>query len=118
MTNQQLIQKQVHQDQTTNQPTLDQLAELVIQWGADKGILSKATPSSQYRKTLEEVAEIGDGLHVGNDEEVMDGIGDTTVTLILLAKLKGWTLQECLLHAYNIIAKRTGKMVDGVFVKD
>ena len=102
----------------TNQPTLDQLAELVIQWGAEKGILEHATPESQYSKTLEEVAEIGEGLANHNDEEILDGIGDTVVTLILLAKLKGWTLQECLNHSYNIIAKRTGRMIEGQFVKD
>lgn len=102
----------------TNEPTLDQLAELVIQWGESRGILASATPHDQYRKTLEEIAEIGDGLKCGNDEEIMDGIGDSMVTLILLAQLKGWTLQQCLNHSYNIIAKRTGRIVDGIFVKD
>lgn len=101
-----------------NQPSLDQLAELVTQWGADKGILDHATPESQFRKTLEEVNEIAMGLSEKNDEEIKDGIGDTVVTLILLAKLKGWSLQECLEHAYNIIAKRTGHMENGVFIKD
>jgi len=27
-------------------------------------------------------------------------------------------LQDCLESAYNVIKNRTGKMVDGVFVKD
>ena len=27
-------------------------------------------------------------------------------------------LEDCLESAYNVISKRTGKMVDGVFVKD
>ena len=50
--------------------------------------------------------------------EVKDGIGDTMVTLILLANMYGWTLEECLQVAYDVISKRTGKMVNGTFVKD
>jgi NTP pyrophosphatase (non-canonical NTP hydrolase) len=102
----------------TNTPTLDQLEALVLEWGKAKGILEHATPESQFRKTLEEVQEIADGLEFGIDEEILDGIGDTGVTLILLAALKGWTFRQCLAHAYGIISKRTGRMVDGMFVKD
>ncbi len=32
--------------------------------------------------------------------------------------MQGLKLTECLESAYNVIAKRTGKMVDGQFVKD
>lgn len=101
-----------------NQPSLDQLADLVIQWGANRGILDHATPHNQFTKTLEEVEELNVALAAGDDAEIMDGIGDVTVTLILLAKLKGWTLAECLNHAYRIIAKRTGRMSGGMFIKD
>ena len=38
--------------------------------------------------------------------------------LISLANYYGWTLQECLQSAYDVISKRTGKMENGVFVKD
>lgn len=37
---------------------------------------------------------------------------------IAIAEVCGWTLEECLQVAYDVISKRTGKMVDGVFVKD
>jgi hypothetical protein len=40
------------------------------------------------------------------------------VTIIIQAKMQNMSLVECLEGAYNIIAKRTGKMVDGQFVKD
>lgn len=46
-----------------------------------------------------------------------DGIGDVVVTLIILAQQNGLTLEECLDMAYGEIKGRTGKMVDGVFVK-
>ena len=49
-----------------------------------------------------------------------DGIIVYTLSLLeTYCEVKGLpTLPECLQSAYNVIAKRTGKMVDGVFVKD
>ena len=38
--------------------------------------------------------------------------------LAAIASYYGWTLQECLESAYDVISKRTGKMENGVFVKD
>jgi hypothetical protein len=40
------------------------------------------------------------------------------VTLIIQCKLRGITLEQCLEHAYTQISSRTGKMVDGMFIKD
>ena len=34
-----------------------------------------------------------------------------------LAQNHGLTLRECVEHSYNVIARRTGKMQDGVFVR-
>lgn len=43
----------------------------------------------------------------------------TVVYLIgQLAQNHGLTLRECVEHSYNVIARRTGRIVDGVFVKD
>tara|TARA_R110002012_G_scaffold155160_6_gene316040 strand:- start:4466 stop:4774 length:309 start_codon:yes stop_codon:yes gene_type:complete len=90
-------------------------------WGADKGITGpegKATGISQFSKTLEEVNELSDAIEANDLPEIEDAIGDTTVTLILLAELYGLTFEECLEWAYSVISKRTGQMVDGVFIKD
>jgi hypothetical protein len=40
------------------------------------------------------------------------------VVLILLSELLGFRFEEALQAAYDIINKRTGKMVDGKFLKD
>jgi hypothetical protein len=45
-------------------------------------------------------------------------MGDILVTLIIQAKMQGVSLETCLEGAYNIISKRTGKMINGQFVKD
>ena len=100
---------------------MNKLIQNVLQWGADKNIIGtngRGTRYGQADKVLEEAQETHMAVHTHDIREVKDGIGDTVVTLILLADMYGWTLEECLEVAYNMIAGRTGKMVDGVFVKD
>lgn len=89
----------------------------VIQWANEKGILLKGTKAGQYRKTVEEVGELGEALINSDLAEVRDAIGDIAVTIIIQAHMNGLSFQECLDSAYAVIAKRTGTMVDGVFVK-
>jgi NTP pyrophosphatase (non-canonical NTP hydrolase) len=100
---------------------MNELIQNVLQWGIDKNIIGtdgKGTRYGQADKMLEEANETHMAVNTNDLRDVKDGIGDTAVTLILLAEMYGWTLEECLEHAYNVISKRTGKMVDGVFVKD
>ncbi len=41
-----------------------------------------------------------------------------TVVLILLATMENLSFEQCLESAYKEIAGRTGKMINGTFVKD
>ena len=111
-----------------------ELEDKVIQWGQEKGILDKATSLTQAGKTLEELEELiealqyeeegfgrfvnSKGRYVNTQEEIKDAYGDLLVTLILGAEMKNLKLEDCLQSAYEIISKRTGKMINGVFVKD
>ena len=100
---------------------LEDLIYLVKQWGIDKGITGPngtATGMAQAHKTIEEAQEILDGIVAKDKGEIIDGIGDTMVTLILQCELQDTNLRYCLQEAFKIISKRTGKMVDGQFVKD
>jgi|GEM_PF-3300640 len=97
------------------------LIEAVRKWGTERKIIganARATIGTQLEKFYEESEELEAGIANGNRDEITDGIGDTTVTLILLAELHGVPFEECLQFAYNEIKGRTGKMVDGIFVKD
>lgn len=97
------------------------LVHLVRQWGLERNIIgpnAKATVSSQYDKLLEEIAEIKEGIDSMDQHAIIDGIGDSTVVLILLANLAGVSFEQCLLAAYDEIKERKGKMVDGKFVKE
>lgn len=100
---------------------LTALVSLVRQWGKDKGITgpdTKATVQTQFDKLLEEVGEIGDGIKSKDQHAIIDGIGDSTVVLILLAELAGVKFETCLMAAYEEIKGRTGTMIDGKFVKN
>ncbi len=122
----------------------EELSTLVLQCGEDKGIFAKSTPLRQLDKTQEELDETKEALQklasladqeILSEElltddpdtldleedalaEAKDGIGDMLVTIILLAKMVDMDSVDCLQAAYDVIKKRTGKMVNGQFVKD
>jgi hypothetical protein len=50
--------------------------------------------------------------------EIIDGLGDVFVTIILAAEMAGLRIEDCLAAAYQEIKGRTGSMQGGVFVKD
>lgn len=95
-----------------------ELEAAVEQWAQDKGIFDKATPMAQALKTLEETTELCTAVNNNDHAEIVDAMGDIMVTLIIQAKMQGIQLEACLESAYRVIAKRTGKMVNGQFVKD
>ena len=97
---------------------MNELIEKVIGWAYDKGILSKDNAPKQMIKVMEEVGETAGALLKKNEHEIKDGIGDILVTVIILARQLGYTPEECLEQAWKEIENRTGKTVDGVFVKD
>lgn len=95
-----------------------ELETLVEKWAEDKQIIKQATSIAQALKTLEEVTELCVAINKEDNDEIIDAIGDIMVTLIIQCKMRGLVLEQCLNSAYNVISKRTGKMVDGQFVKD
>lgn len=98
--------------------TLTELENLIRQWGHDRNLIAGNTVDRQFTKTWEEVLEIKEAIAAENDFELADAIGDTVVTLVLLAAIKDWTLQQCVQQAYDTIKNRTGKTIGGVFIKD
>lgn len=95
---------------------LDDLIIKVEDWAQERGIFDNSTPKDQALKTVSEVGEFADNVLKGRD--CRDDIGDIIVTLILQCKLQETTLTECLSLAYEEIAARKGKMVNGTFVKE
>jgi NTP pyrophosphatase (non-canonical NTP hydrolase) len=96
---------------------LDTLAHNVEIWAKEKGLLKKENSAKQMLKVTEEIGEVASAVARDNIDKLRDGIGDGFVTLIILAHQNGLTPQECLETAWDEIKGRTGKLIDGVFVK-
>ena len=103
--------------------------ESIRVWATNKGIAEGGDLKTQTVKLMEEAGELAKAVLKDDVPEVIDAIGDCVVVLTNLAMLaeKKYgsnelfpriTIEHCVNSAYDVIAKRTGKMVDGSFVKD
>ena len=92
--------------------------DLIRDWAKDRGLYEKGDVKTQTLKLMEEAGEICKATLKEDYDEVLDGIGDCVVVLTNLAHLHGVEIEECIRMAYNVISKRTGKMVNGTFKKD
>lgn len=98
---------------------MEKLIKNVVKWASDKNLLTKDKSLAQMVKVTEEAGEVASALLRQDKDKLRDGIGDTVVTLILLAEQNDMTLHECLEYAYNEIKDRTGKLNEqGTFIKD
>ena len=96
----------------------DNIFDCIRIWAAERGLYDKGDVKTQYIKLIEETGEIGRAILKNDTAELVDGIGDAVVVLTNLAELAGVPIEDCIQEAYNVIAKRKGKMINGTFVKD
>ncbi len=96
----------------------ENIFECIRMWADERGLYDKGDPKTQYIKLMEETGEIGRAILKNDTEQIIDGIGDAVVVLTNLAELIGVPIEECIQEAYNVISKRTGKMINGTFVKN
>ena len=87
-------------------------------WAKERGLYDKGNTYVQYVKLQEEAGELAKALLKSDHDEVNDAIGDMVVVLTNLAHLHGTEIEYCIEDAYKVISKRTGKMINGTFVKD
>ena len=90
----------------------------IRQWANERGLYEKGDAKTQYLKLMEEAGELGRALLKDNVEEQIDAIGDMVVVLTNLSELIDVPIEECIESAYEVISQRTGKMINGTFVKD
>lgn len=95
----------------------DELIEAVMKWGREHKI---DNPVMQALKVNEEVGEIATEITHNrfHGDGMIDAIGDSLVTIIILADILGYDPRECLQEAYDVISKRKGETIDGCFVKE
>jgi len=91
--------------------------DLIRSWANERGIYDKGNSHTQYVKLMEEAGELAKALLDRDIPEVVDAIGDMVVVLTNLARLENFNIEDCVDSAYNEIANRKGKMINGTFVK-
>jgi len=87
-------------------------------WAKTRGLFDEGDTKTQYIKLQEEAGELAKALLKDDELEVIDAIGDMVVVLTNLAHIQGVSIERCIACAYDVINKRTGKMINGTFVKD
>jgi NTP pyrophosphatase (non-canonical NTP hydrolase) len=92
--------------------------DLIRSWAAERGIYQTGNSHTQYVKLMEEAGELAQALLKKDKPEIQDAIGDMVVVLTNLAYQEGFEIEDCIDAAYTEIAARTGKMINGTFVKD
>ena len=93
----------------------------IVNWAYKRGIFDTPKPQAlvaQAAKTVEEALEVRNACEAGDLGEIIDGIGDVFVTLVILSEIIDVDIESCIGAAWEEIKDRKGKMVNGVFVKD
>ena len=87
-------------------------------WAKVRGIYENGDARTQYIKLQEEAGELAKAILKDDQAEFVDAIGDMVVVLTNLAEQRNVRIETCIASAYNQISNRTGRMINGTFVKD
>ena len=88
--------------------------QAVRDWKSIRGIGGDDTQSldkrlqSQFQRVYQEVGEIHEAVVLEYWDEFIDAVGDTMVTLINIAAIRGDKAEDCLEKAFNVIKLRKG----------
>lgn len=69
--------------------SLQDLINLVVQWGHDRNLNAPENLKAQTMKLVSEFGEIGMSLVQNDDQEIVDGIGDVLVVAIIIGQQLG-----------------------------
>ena len=98
--------------------TMQGVTGSILQWASDRNLIYGATSQAQMLKMTEEVGELAHAVARNDRDALHDAIGDCYVVLTILAAQNGMSMYQCISAAYYEIKDRTGRMENGVFVKD
>lgn len=93
------------------------LTDKIKMWAKERN-LQTADPTKQMVKLMEEVGELAEGMVKGDDDLIIDSIGDIFVVLTVLSLQLGIDIRVCVNEAYQEIMHRKGEIVNGVFIKE
>lgn len=90
----------------------------IREWAKSRNLYENGDSKTQLIKLQEEVGELSRAILKSNKDELIDAIGDCVVVLTNLAKLNDLNIEDCINSSYEVIKNRTGKMINGTFVKN
>ena len=94
------------------------MKDKILEWAEARNLLHNENALKQYSKLQEESNELLLSILDKDPYAQIDALGDCAVVLIILANQLGHDFDKCLESAYDEIKNRTGKTVNGNFVKD
>mgnify|MGYP003652036611 CR=1 FL=1 len=90
----------------------------IVRWAEARKIVPNSTPETQLLKAISEMGELADATIKGQQDDIVDAVGDTMVCLIIYCALQNLNLVDCMQVAYDSIKNRKGTLLEnGVFVK-
>lgn len=100
--------------------TSDDIQVRILDWAKERNFFGEggSDAKSQMVKLAEEFGELAAGIARGDEQKIIDSLGDMQVVMTLIASYQKTTLLECLHVAWEEIRDRKGQMRDGVFVKE
>lgn len=97
----------------------DLLLRKIALWGHSRGIISNSNAARQALKLTSEVGELCDAIAKNRTAEIIDGIGDCVVVLVMIAELQKLDFTACIEAAYEEIKDRKGHLTpEGIFIKE
>lgn len=90
----------------------------IINWAKARKLDNPDNKFQQLAKVMEELGELSSAILKKDITETIDSIGDTYITLVILAHQMGYSLEDCAKRAFNVIEYRKGKTEGGTFIKE
>ncbi|QOV06261.1 putative NTP pyrophosphohydrolase [Burkholderia phage Maja] len=94
----------------------------IRQWASDRNLIKGSDSKSQFLKLQSEKGELSNGILVADPDEIIDGIGDTSVVLTIIAAQNGVELTNDSIYEkvtyMNGIVERSCSFIDAMLSLD
>jgi NTP pyrophosphatase (non-canonical NTP hydrolase) len=90
----------------------------IINWAKARNLDNPDNKFQQLAKVMEEVGELSSAILKRDISETSDALGDSYITLVILANQMGYSLEACAKRAFKVIEYRKGKTLNGTFIKE
>jgi NTP pyrophosphatase (non-canonical NTP hydrolase) len=90
----------------------------IINWAKARKLDNPDNKFQQLAKVMEEIGELSSAILKRDISETIDALGDSYITLVILANQMGYSLEDCAKRAFKVIEYRKGKTINGTFIKE